>query len=356
MIKIIGVIDRDTVESVKAEIAKSGDDVALLISSPGGDIMAGFDIYKALKESGKNITAQIIKDCASAATVIACAASYVEISDDAEYMIHNPYSPVGGDAENMKLAAEMLQYIQDTMLSVYAAKTGMDDNQIQDMMKAETEEGQGTFLNAAQAVSMGFCDKIMSYQRLVAMKENLAEKQTEKEIKESPKMEELNQEEKGFISKLCAFFKAEAEAPAAEAQAMEEEEAPEMEALKAELEALKAENEAMKAEAEAKASAMDEEAEEMEKAMEEKEEMLALAMSEGKISFAQFREFKALSIEDVKGKLEDIQEPAVPKAEKIKENKEGGDILEQYQALSGSERYSFYAKHAKEIDRKILAK
>lgn len=71
--------------------AKSGD-VEIHISSGGGDIWAGSEIYTALKEYEGNVTVKILGLAASAASVIAMAGDKVMMSPTAELMIHNVWT------------------------------------------------------------------------------------------------------------------------------------------------------------------------------------------------------------------------------------------------------------------------
>ena len=76
------------------EALKGVKNVTVRINSPGGDVMAGADIYSALREHSLNgagrVKVVIIALAASAASVIAMAGDEIEMYPTSYMMIHNP--------------------------------------------------------------------------------------------------------------------------------------------------------------------------------------------------------------------------------------------------------------------------
>lgn len=129
--------------------------ITVRIFSNGGSVFAGLAIYNALKAHSANITIKIDSLAASIASVIAMAGT-VEMPENAFIMIHNPMGTIlGGEAEDMRKTATLLDQIKSSVIGVYADKTGMDETELSNMM---TEE---TWLNANEAKSLGFADKIV---------------------------------------------------------------------------------------------------------------------------------------------------------------------------------------------------
>lgn len=160
------IITPDTLTAVKAKLLEYKDAKAITvhIQSPGGSVYAGYNIYHALKNSGKTIKAIIEGEAQSMATFIPLAASEIAICDPSVYMIHNPSNEVQGTADDMIQGASELRNIETDMIAAYASKTGLPAETIKEMMTKTTT------LTAKQAKDMGFVDKIMgSYMSAVAI-------------------------------------------------------------------------------------------------------------------------------------------------------------------------------------------
>ena len=142
---------------------KDADKLIVHIHSPGGDVDEGFGIHDILIDSGKEIETCIEGLCASIATVIAMAGTTRTITENSEFMIHTPFTTVGGDAEDLKKYADQLQAIEDKILDFYVEKTGSARESIEAMMKNET------WLDANQAKELGFVTEIITTMKAVAL-------------------------------------------------------------------------------------------------------------------------------------------------------------------------------------------
>lgn len=132
--------------------------LVVAINSPGGDVIAASCIYTMLRhhsERGHNVTVRIEGMAASAASVIAMAGDIVQISPTAYIMIHDPWSCVSGNAEDMRKCSEILDEIAEGIVNAYVLKTGMEHDSIRALMKAET------WLSARKAVEMHFADVVL---------------------------------------------------------------------------------------------------------------------------------------------------------------------------------------------------
>jgi len=144
-------------KSVKAQVDAVPDATEILvnISSPGGSVDEGFAIHDYLVNSGKNVTTRITGLCASIATVIAQAGSAIQITKNSQFMIHNPYTYIEGDADALKKGAEDLQKYEDRIAAFYAHKTGMSVDDLDVLMKAET------WMTPEEALNSGFVTEII---------------------------------------------------------------------------------------------------------------------------------------------------------------------------------------------------
>ena len=137
---------------------KGVKNVTVHINSPGGDVIAGAEIYSALREhslSGEgSVTVIVTGIAASAASIIAMAGDRILMHPVAYMMIHNPWTVAMGDAKELRKAAKVLDVIAEGLVSTYQARTGKDKEELEKMLANET------WMSAATCVEEGFADEI----------------------------------------------------------------------------------------------------------------------------------------------------------------------------------------------------
>lgn len=153
---VTGQIDRTTFDDVQAQLRNNAtaSSLVLHISSPGGSVYAGYNIYHALKNSGKPILPIVEGEAQSMASFLTMLGPS-KICNPSRFMIHNPRSGVEGTADEMIQGANELIKIEDEMAQVYSQKTGIPIARIKEMMSKET------YLSAQEAVTYGFVDQIV---------------------------------------------------------------------------------------------------------------------------------------------------------------------------------------------------
>jgi ATP-dependent Clp protease protease subunit len=126
------------------------------INSLGGDAHTAQAIHSILSDHPAKKTSYIDGVCASAATIIACAADEVVARANTNYMIHDPWAMTVGNARDHDKAAEDLRAVTVPIVSVYKeqVKGKIDEDKIRSLMETET------WMTADQAVSYGFADKV----------------------------------------------------------------------------------------------------------------------------------------------------------------------------------------------------
>lgn len=163
---------------VRNALAKTnGEPIEFVISSGGGSVLAGNDIYADLRNYEGDVTLRIVY-AASAASVIAMARHSVA-EPTAMLMIHNSSTKTEGDYHEMEKTAEMLKTVNEAMSNAYQQKTGMDTSEILELMDKET------WLTAQRAYELGFVDEINQVQKNLAASMNMM--LTEAEIKNARK-------------------------------------------------------------------------------------------------------------------------------------------------------------------------
>ena len=142
----------------RAELSECSGPLTVLINSPGGDVFAGADMYTALRQYARahgRVTCMVTGLAGSAASMVAMAGDEVLISPVGTIMIHNPWTGLYGNADELREMADVLDTLRDGMVYSYVQKTGKEEAEIIEMMAEET------WMNATQAVEEGFADGIM---------------------------------------------------------------------------------------------------------------------------------------------------------------------------------------------------
>jgi ATP-dependent Clp protease protease subunit len=139
---------------MKAVEDSKASTIHLRINSPGGDVFEARAIVSYMQRSNVTFIAHVDALAASAASVIAVAASEVLMAPGSMMMIHNAWTLAMGDKHAMRDTAVLLEKIDGTIADDYAAKTGMDRAEIAALMDAET------WLTPEEAKEQGFADSI----------------------------------------------------------------------------------------------------------------------------------------------------------------------------------------------------
>ena len=142
-------IDAALVRSALDEVA---NDIVIYLNSEGGDVFQGIEIYNYLKNHSSKITVEVTGIAASAATFITSGADTVIMNTGTTLMIHEASMYAWGNKGNIQKALNALETIDESIISVYAEKTGQSAEQIAQWMKEEK------YFTAEEAVRYGFAD------------------------------------------------------------------------------------------------------------------------------------------------------------------------------------------------------
>lgn len=134
-------------------------DVTVYINSPGGDVMAGAELYSALREHSAQglgrVTVKVTGIAASAASIVAMAGDEILMSPVSYMMIHNPWTVSMGNARELRHQADVLDVISEGLISAYEKRTGKTRDEIRGLLEAET------YMSAQTCVDEGFADGIL---------------------------------------------------------------------------------------------------------------------------------------------------------------------------------------------------
>ncbi|HHH1341016.1 TPA: ClpP-like prohead protease/major capsid protein fusion protein [Yersinia enterocolitica] len=155
-----GVTARQFASSLKA--LGDIDHINLRIHSPGGDVFEGIAIYNLLNTHPASKTVYIDGLAASMASVIAMVGNPVIMPENAMMMIHKPWGITGGDANDMRDYADLLDKVEGVLIPSYAQKTGKTPDELAAML------GEETWLTAQECVEHGFADQLLPSMQAMA--------------------------------------------------------------------------------------------------------------------------------------------------------------------------------------------
>ena len=140
----------------------------LYVNSPGGNVADGLAIRNYLARHPATVTATVMGQAASIASVILTAANTVIMPSNTTQMVHLPWSGCVGNAEDMRWMAGALDKIGDGLVAAYVEKTGLDAETVLEHLRAET------YLTAEDAVGLGYADLIAEPVKIAASHDTAA--------------------------------------------------------------------------------------------------------------------------------------------------------------------------------------
>ena len=137
-----------------ASIPEDDGEINLTINCRGGMTDQALAMYDALRATGKTISAEVIGECSSSATLLLLSArkDLRKAHPNASILIHNPYicGFVEGDAKRIGNIAESLEDVRNQFLDIYVDRTGADREVLSAMMDEDKP------MNVAKAIELGF--------------------------------------------------------------------------------------------------------------------------------------------------------------------------------------------------------
>lgn len=125
------------------------------ISSIGGSVIEGWAIFNALaRHPAAKKTVTVEGMAASMASIIAMVGNPIIMPENSYMMIHNPSGIVAGGPDDMRTMADLLDHMRGVAAQTYSDRSGQAVPVVTAMMDAET------FMDAQQAVALGFADQV----------------------------------------------------------------------------------------------------------------------------------------------------------------------------------------------------
>ena len=166
-IQICGIVGWDcTPSGLRQELEEAaGDSVELEISSPGGYIAPGLEMFNLIRNYQGEINVRLTGYAMSMASYLPLAVKArqnpgkIVAEDNAVFMIHNARGGTFGDHNDILGYGEYLKGLSNVIARQYVKRTGKSMEEIVGMMDAET------FFFGEEMVDNGFVDEIIEIER-----------------------------------------------------------------------------------------------------------------------------------------------------------------------------------------------
>ncbi len=132
-------------------------DISLYINSPGGSITSGFAIFDTMQYIKPNVSTICVGMAASmGAFLLAAGAKGKRFAlPNSEIMIHQPLGGTRGQAVDIKIHADRILKLRDTLNSILSERTG------QPLEKVEKDTDRDFFMTAEEAKAYGLVDEVI---------------------------------------------------------------------------------------------------------------------------------------------------------------------------------------------------
>lgn len=162
IIFVSGEINTETANSVIAQLlfleAKNSEkDISLYINSPGGEVDAGLAIYDTMNFIKSKVSVICVGLAASMAAVLLSSGEKGKryALPHSRIMIHQPLGGAQGQASDIKIQAEQILKIRDTINGILAKNTGKSIQEI------ENDTNRDYYLTSEEALKYGLIDEIL---------------------------------------------------------------------------------------------------------------------------------------------------------------------------------------------------
>ncbi len=133
-------------------------DISIYINSPGGSITSGMAIYDTMQYIRPDVSTICIGMAASmGAFLLAAGAKGKRYAlPNSEIMIHQPLGGTRGQASDIKIHAERILKLRDTLNTILSERTG------QPLERIEKDTDRDNFLTSEEAVAYGLIDEVLT--------------------------------------------------------------------------------------------------------------------------------------------------------------------------------------------------
>lgn len=130
------------------------NEISVYINSYGGEVAEGLAIYNSLKRHKAKVKTYCDGFAASIASVIFMAGDERIMNESSLLMIHNAWSCVQGNAEELRKMADDLEKITQASVAAYKAHSDLSEDEIKELMDNES------WILPEEAMKYGFATAI----------------------------------------------------------------------------------------------------------------------------------------------------------------------------------------------------
>lgn len=150
-----GMTSGDFIRDLKA-VDDGVSQIHVHFDTEGGDLFDGIAIHNTLRALGERCTGYIDGACFSAGSVAVCGAHRVVMADNAMLMIHNPWTWMAGDSDELRKMADMMDKAFEGIVASYQHRAlNVDDAELRRMIN------DATWMTSAEALAHGFVDEVI---------------------------------------------------------------------------------------------------------------------------------------------------------------------------------------------------
>ncbi|HBC29856.1 MAG TPA: ATP-dependent Clp endopeptidase proteolytic subunit ClpP [Clostridiales bacterium] len=133
-------------------------DIQFYINSPGGSITAGMAIYDTMQYIKPDVSTICVGMAASMGAFLLLSGEKGKrfALPNSEIMIHQPLGGMSGQASDIKIHADRIIKIRDTLNNIISEKTG------QPIAKVQQDTDRDNFMTAEDAKTYGIIDDIIA--------------------------------------------------------------------------------------------------------------------------------------------------------------------------------------------------
>ncbi len=159
IVLLTGEINDEMASSVISQLLyldnTSSDPIKLYINSPGGSVSSGLAIYDTIKELKSPVSTICVGTAASMAAVLLSAGEKGRrvVLSHSEVMIHQPSGGVGGQAQDILIAASRIENVREKLNRILADNC---DKPIEEIREATDRD---KWMSAEEAIQFGIADR-----------------------------------------------------------------------------------------------------------------------------------------------------------------------------------------------------
>ena len=133
-------------------------DISFYINSPGGVVTAGLAIYDTIQYIKPDVATVCIGQAASMGALLLTAGAKDKrfALPNARIMIHQPLGGAQGQATDIKIQANEILRMKDTLNEILSTHTG------QDIEKISEDTDRDFFMSAMEAMEYGIIDRVVT--------------------------------------------------------------------------------------------------------------------------------------------------------------------------------------------------